>query len=184
MSRRGLLVRIAVALISFGAAAIVLHDTGLPESDVIIGGLDDRGNYLPPGTSWTAFPFTLTSVADQRVVINPVPGKVTLLSFWATWCPPCRHEMLQLQSIHELESRSIRIVAVNLGEDSASVAKWVQDLHLTYHVLRDPDLAVAQRFGIRGLPTAVLLDEQLGILKFYYGPVDRVQLLQDIQQSS
>ena len=184
MSRRGLLVRIAVALISFSAAAIVLHVTGLPVSNVMIGGLDDQGNYLPSDSSWTASPFTLTSATDQRIVIDPLPGKVTILTFWASWCQPCRHEMLQLQAIHELGSRSVRIVAVNLGEDSASVAKWVHDLDLTYQVLRDPDLSLAQRFGIRGLPTAVLLDEQLGILKFYYGPVDRVQLVQDIQQSS
>lgn len=123
--------------------------------------------------------FTLQTHRFENFTLRPAPG-ATVLNFWATWCQPCRAEMAQLQAMVETNPKSPRIIAVNLGETFTSVRKWVDDLGLTYTVLLDPQFSAASLYGVRGLPTTVLLDSQLTVKQVYFGPVSAAELLRSI----
>ena len=166
------LIQVAVALLCLGAAVAVLRDNGLPTSASRV-----REWYQSRAATIGALApsFTLQTHKSDDFTLRPAAG-ATVLNFWATWCQPCRAEMMQLQALVESGPESPRIIAVNLGESQSSVRKWVQDLGLTYTVLLDPRLSVPSLYGVRGLPTTFLLDSQMIVKQVYYGPVSATEL--------
>lgn len=180
MSRLGNLGRIVVAFVSLSAAFALLHSSGFPERAAFTGLLNDDGNFVAPEIAAIAPLFTLRSVKNHSFSLRAGVAKATIVTFWASWCRPCRQEMQQLQSIYESDLYSLRIIAINLGESRESVEKWVGDLGLTYDVMLDPLQSIAMKYGIRGLPTSFMLDDQLRIHQIYYGTFGRDQLLRDI----
>ena len=180
MSRLGNLGRIVVAFVSLSAAFALLNSSGFPVRAAFTGLLNDDGNFVAPEIAAIAPMFTLRSVKNHRFSLRAGAAKANIVTFWASWCRPCRQEMQQLQSIYESDPFSLHIIAINLGESRKSVAKWVSDLGLTYDVLLDPLQFVAMKYGIRGLPTSFLLDDQLRIHQIYYGAFRSDQMLRDI----
>ncbi len=169
------LIQVAVALLCLGAAAAVLRDNGLPTS---ASRVSESGQRRAATIGSAAPSFTLQTHRFENFVLRPAPG-ATVLNFWATWCQPCRAEMTQLQAMVESNPEA-RVIAVNLGETFTSVRKWVDDLGLTYTVLLDPQLSAASLYGVRGLPTTLLLDSQMRVRQVYFGPVSAAELLRRI----
>ncbi len=172
------LIQVAVALLCVGAAFVILRDHGLPASASIAR---ESGPRRAPAIGSLAPSFTLESHSSENFVLRPATG-ATVLNFWATWCQPCRAEMMELQELVQSQPESPRIIAINLGETSTTVEKWVADLGLAYKVLLDPQLAVASLYGLRGLPTTYLLDSQLTIKEIYFGPVSAAALRRSIDR--
>ena len=87
--------------------------------------------------------------------------KVVLLDFWATWCGPCRMAMPGLQSLHdEFKDRGLEILSVNQDEPAVQVRHFINRKKYTVHVILDPDSAIGHRYGVRGIPTLVVVDKQ------------------------
>lgn len=170
------LIQVAVALLCLGAAAAVLRGNGLP---TYRPRLDEPGQSRGLAIGAAAPSFTLPTYRWEEFVLRPAPG-ATVLNFWATWCKPCRAEMEQLQAMVESAPQPPRVIAVNLGEGSAAVRKWVEDLGLTFTVLLDAQFSAASLYGLRGLPTTYLLDSQLMLKRIYFGPVSAAELQRSI----
>lgn len=105
--------------------------------------------------------FTLKDMDGEEHTLADYRGRVVLLNFWATWCPPCVREMPSLQRLSEnLAETDFAVVAVNQFETPDHVFAWSGQLSAfpTFPILFDGDSAVAQAFGVRGLPTTYLLD--------------------------
>lgn len=170
------LMQVAVALLCLGAAGFILRDHGLPAS---ASRAREAGQGRAPEVESRAPSFTLESHRSETFMLRPSTS-ATVLNFWASWCQPCRAEMMELQELVDSQPDSPRVIAVNLGETITSVENWVADLGLAYSVLLDPQLAVASLYGIRGLPTTYLLDSQLTIKEIYFGPVSAAALRRSI----
>lgn len=99
------------------------------------------------------------SLADLR-------GQVVLLNVWATWCPPCREEIPELQSLYERHGdRGLEVVGVSVDAagERQSVGRFVERFGVTYPIWLDPQERVASVFRTTGVPTSLLIDRQ-GIL--------------------
>jgi len=85
-------------------------------------------------------------------------GRVVLLNFWATWCPPCRAEMPSLQQLTELYSpQQLQVLALNVGEGPRRIASYLQSAGLHLTVLLDPGSEIARQWGADALPTTYLI---------------------------
>ncbi|MEP3431218.1 MAG: TlpA disulfide reductase family protein [Roseibium sp.] len=87
-------------------------------------------------------------------------GKVVLVSFWATWCPPCRKEMPSLARLsRDMPSEAFAVLAVNVGDKKQKVQTFLNEIdHEGLSVLLDSNSVLPSRWFIRGLPVSYLLD--------------------------
>ena len=107
--------------------------------------------------------FTLENLDGEKLSLSDFRGKVVMLNFWATWCPPCRREMPSMESIfQDLGEDGFMVLAVNEFEDPDHVFAYTGQLSVdpTFPILFDRDSAVSQLYGVKGLPTTVLIDKQ------------------------
>jgi peroxiredoxin len=97
---------------------------------------------------------SLHKLADYR-------GKVVVLNFWATWCPPCRYEMPSMQRGWEAaEANGIVFIGVNVGEDADTVFMFLADYSVEFPLLLDKDATVIKEYQVVGLPTTFIVDPQ------------------------
>lgn len=107
--------------------------------------------------------FTLSDMDGEPHSLSDYRGKVVMLNFWATWCPPCKREMPSMERLYsKLKDRGFEVVAVNQFEDPDLVFEFTGRLSLppTFPILFDRDSRVAEIFKVRGLPTTYLLDKE------------------------
>lgn len=104
--------------------------------------------------------------AGEFIRLSDFRGRTVLLNFWATWCPPCRAEMPEFDEVYRsrLDREDFVVIAVDVQESDAQVQRFVDELGLAFPVAMDRDGAVAQHYGVRGLPATFLIDRD-GILR-------------------
>jgi peroxiredoxin len=135
--------------------------------------------------------FTLRDVNGQKVTLSEYKGKVVLLSFWATWCGPCKVEMIHLQELYsELQKEGEPFEILSISSDDArqaSLAKrYVKQKRFDFTVLLDPESTVTGTYNPqKTLPYGVLIGKDHTITKRYtgYNPGDEVQLRADVMQA-
>ncbi|MDA0353768.1 MAG: TlpA disulfide reductase family protein [Chloroflexi bacterium] len=120
--------------------------------------------------------FVLPSLAGQPIRSSDFRGKTLVLNFWASWCPPCRAEMPDLQALwDERQSRDdLVVLGVDfLAQDTTEAATaFVQEFALTFPVVTDtPTGDVALRYGVRGLPATFFIDRAGILRRISFGPV-------------
>jgi peroxiredoxin len=103
--------------------------------------------------------FQLPDLHGRQLRLQDQRGKVVLLNFWATWCPPCVHEMPLLDQLYQgLRQRPFVMWAVAMQEDRDKVAPFIDKHQFQFTVLPDGAGTVSARYKLRGLPTTYLLD--------------------------
>ncbi|HLA99517.1 MAG TPA: TlpA disulfide reductase family protein [Anaerolineales bacterium] len=120
-----------------------------------------------PREGFSAPDFTLELLGGGQASLSGLRGKVVLVNFWATWCPPCRAEMPAIEKIYQsFKPLGLEVLAVNLtDQDSeAAVAAFVQELDLTFPIPLDRDGSVSARYLLRGLPSTFFVDRQ-GVIR-------------------
>lgn len=101
----------------------------------------------------------LKDADDKMVNLAQYKGRVVLINFWATWCPPCRKEFPSLGRVRKLfKPAEFEVIAVNVGEDPDSVFSFsgITD----FPVVFDRDSKTMGAWAVRGLPTSFLVDRK------------------------
>ena len=126
--------------------------------------------------------FALPSAVDGKLVdVDSLRGKVLLINFFATWCPPCRQEIPSFVRLQEeLGPKGFSFVGLSLDENSGMVVKLINRLGINYPVVL-ADSQVTHDFGnIVGVPTSFLVDRSGTIVKRYTGYIDHNTLQRDL----
>jgi len=114
---------------------------------------------IDPSTEAPAF--TLQDTQGNPISLADYRGKVLVINFWATWCPPCRHEMPSLnRAAAWLKKYDIALLAINSGEQADKVEKFLQEQPLDFPVLLDPGGAVSTQWNATRLPVTYVVDPQ------------------------
>lgn len=107
--------------------------------------------------------FELLNMDEEKRKLSDYRGKVVLLNFWATWCPPCIREMPSMERLHQqINADDFSVIAINQMEDSDQVFAFTGQLEVdpTFEILFDSRSEVSQVYAVRGLPTTYLIDKQ------------------------
>jgi peroxiredoxin len=105
--------------------------------------------------------------------LTDLRGNVVLLTFWASWCPPCRPDMVLLEDLHRtLGSQRLVVIAVNVRERPTVVRDYAAALGLTFAILVDPRGAIQASYGVIGLPTTFLIARDGRAVARAIGPRD------------
>ncbi len=111
--------------------------------------------------------FTIKDLKGNDISLSDYRGKVVMLNFWASWCPPCRSEMPSMESLSKtLKGMDVEIVAVNLGESKEVAGNYINEKNFTFDVLLDSDNRVGSLYGARSIPTTYIINKK-GELKGY-----------------
>lgn len=127
--------------------------------------------------------FELETLEGEKVSLSDFRGKRVMLNFWATWCPPCRAEMPDMQKFHE--NKDVVILAVNLTETESSednVPKFVEEYGITFRVPLDVDSSVSTLYQIRPIPTTYLIDSNGMIHNVAFGAINYELMVQEFEK--
>ncbi len=114
--------------------------------------------------------FTLKDVNDKPVSLSSLRGNAFLITFWATWCPPCRNEMPSLNRLYkEYAARGLVVVGVATDRSVSSVRDFLSKHPVDFPVLLDTDSKVSRQFRVFSLPTSFLLDRNRAIIQRFMG---------------
>jgi peroxiredoxin len=102
--------------------------------------------------------FTLADLNGKTWTLKSLQGKVVLVNFWATWCPPCRKEMPDLETLHkQFKKKGLVILAIS-DEDASKVKPFIAEKGVSYTVLLDPGRRVNTLFNVMGIPKTFIYD--------------------------
>jgi peroxiredoxin len=104
--------------------------------------------------------FTLSDLQGNPWHLRDLKGKVVLVNFWATWCPPCRKEMPDLQALYDKYSDQGFLVVSISDEEAAKVQPFITERKITYPVLLDPGRKVNELFQVEGIPKSFVYDRR------------------------
>jgi len=118
-------------------------------------GLAPVGNSLQPAPD-----FSLATLKNQKIGLVDLKGKVVVLDFWATWCPPCAQALPHLQATAtdtNLAQRGLVVLAVDEGEKPETIRSFNDDRHFTFTVVQDADGSVARDYSVLSLPMTFVI---------------------------
>ena len=131
------------------------------------------------------FAATLNDVSNKSIMLNSYKGKILIVNFWATWCPPCREEMPELSELsQELKAKDIQVIGIAV-DDAESIKDFQKETPVAYPLLEAEVEGAPLATGLGNdkgvLPFTVLIDRKGQVFKRFYGKISRPQLLEALK---
>ena len=115
--------------------------------------------------------FQLPNLEGQSISLSDFRGEPVLVNFWASWCPPCRYEMLFIQEVYEEWSASgLVVLAINKGESLSTLNDFIQSGNFSFPVLLDINQHVALEYNAWSIPATFFIDKDGMIQAIKVGP--------------
>jgi peroxiredoxin len=139
------------------------------------------GTVIPVSKRAAAPTFSGTLLDGGRFSSSSLHGKVAVLNFWGSWCPPCRVETPEFQQVYaSVQGQGVRFLGIDVKEQSTQFAQaFVDDQKITYPSLYDPrgEVALAFRdYPANAIPSTIVLDRSGKVAAVYTGPVSKADL--------
>jgi peroxiredoxin len=105
--------------------------------------------------------FSLMSDTGQEIHLKDFRGKLVVLNFWATWCPPCIEELPSLERFHNrFAGQNVVVLGVSIDEDAAAYRQFLQKEGIQFLTVRDPDRKVSHSYGTYKIPETYFIDKK------------------------
>ena len=154
-SNRALFIVLAVA---FGAFLYTIHD--LFEVRIVEAGE-------------TAPKFAITTESGQKVSHKDFGGKLLVLNFWATWCPPCVEEMPSLNEFaRAMQPQGVVVLGVSVDRNEKAYRDFLARNQLSFLVARDPEEGISSTYGTFKWPETYVINTEGKVVQKYVGPRD------------
>ena len=130
------------------------------------------GSSKPSAIDKPAPDFTVQD-SDRRVSLSQLRGKIVVLNFWATWCPPCVDEMPSLVEMQKkMRDKGVTVLAVSVDDDRTAYNKFLQDHKIDLLTVRDDGKKSSILYGTFKYPETYIIDRNGTIRRKFIGPVD------------
>jgi cytochrome c biogenesis protein CcmG/thiol:disulfide interchange protein DsbE len=129
---------------------------------------DNNGDSVSPGQI-KAPDFTFTSINKNEIKLSNYKGKVIILDFWATWCPPCRAEIPHFIELYNKYKEEGLVVIGMAIDEKYKVEKFAKDFKINYPVVIGNEKVANDYGGIFGLPTTFIIDKKGNIVEKFIG---------------
>lgn len=153
-----------------------------PSSETVPGGTPGAAPAISPQTPERLPSFTVADLNGQEISPATLKGKVALIDFWATWCPPCRKEIPHFNKLYaEHRQQGLIVIGLALDEKVEDVRSFMRQQPIDYPVAL-ATLELQRQFGgIEVYPTAFLIDREGKVIKKYLGYIYPDEFKQDVQ---
>jgi cytochrome c biogenesis protein CcmG/thiol:disulfide interchange protein DsbE len=126
----------------------------------------------PPHIGNAAKEFTVQD-SDRTVSLDQFRGKVVILNFWATWCPPCIEELPSLMTLQErMRGRGVVVVGISIDVDGDAYHHFLKERGINFLTVRDPQQKVSGMYGTSGWPETYIIDRQGVVRRKFIGAID------------
>jgi peroxiredoxin len=126
---------------------------------------------IRPKKATPAKPFTVQTPTGGTLRLSDLRGKIVMVNFWATWCPPCLEEMPAMQRLYDrFKADGFVVVALSVDTQRGEVTAFVKEHTLTFPVGLDPKMQVAEAYSVRALPSTFFIDSQGRTVAMALGP--------------
>jgi len=144
----------------------------------LLAGCTDKGVQRDTAAS----DFSLQDMSGKTVRLSDYKGKVVLLEFWATWCPPCRASVPGLEKLHKAyKDKGMVLLAVSMDDGGwDEVKSFMKESGITYTVLKGTE-DVAMKYDVRSIPMMLVLNKEGRIARRYLGMGSDEDLEKDIK---
>jgi cytochrome c biogenesis protein CcmG/thiol:disulfide interchange protein DsbE len=134
-------------------------------------------NYVPANQtkSVKAYDFNLPTTDGRLLKLSDYKGKVVILDFWATWCPPCRKGIPDLVELKKkYGSKGVEIIGISVDKETKpDVVPFIKDYKINYPVVYGNTNVYQQYGGIRAIPTSFIIDKEGKIVASYEGLISK-----------
>jgi peroxiredoxin len=104
--------------------------------------------------------FSVKALDGSSTSLSSLRGKIVLLNFWATWCPPCRAEMPAIEALwNKTKDKAFTVMGISVGEAPGTVKDYIGEKGYGYPIFVDPSGEIGSLFGARSIPTSYILDK-------------------------
>lgn len=139
---------------------------------------------VAPYLGFRAPDFAFEDLEGRVWRLSDLQGKPVLLNFWATWCPPCRKEIPDLQKFYEQYGDRIALLGINWGEDREEIRAFLERYGASYTNLLDKDGKFFVRYRLTGLPTSFWIDEQGVIRGIWLGAMELDDMIEGFRKTT
>lgn len=118
--------------------------------------------------------FMLTSIDNKGIELSKFQGKVVIVDFWATWCPPCRKGIPDLIDIQKTYGNDVVVIGISVDSDTKNdVVPFVKDNSINYLIAYATPEVVQAYGGIESIPTSFVIDQKGNIVDQHIGLVEK-----------
>lgn len=113
---------------------------------------------------FTDFNLPVYNAESKFHLSENIKGKKILINFWATWCTSCIHEIPQLEALKAKYDKDVVFVAVNAGEKSNLIDRFLKKYKFSFILLKDEDRSFSKSVGVDSLPVTIVLDQDRNVI--------------------
>ena len=125
--------------------------------------------------------FTVGTPSGLQSGLSNYRGKIVVMNLWASWCPPCRAEMPDLQRLYQgYRSRNVVVLGVDQGESAQRASEFARALDIHYPILLDEQQQYGRVYAALGLPTTIVIDSNGTVIRGFDGALSYPQMVSAI----